>query len=349
MLSGSTIEIDTRMKDIRFQDVVLSEDEKKIIVSAQNKEANDEANTDPPTWTVSLDVERPFLYLKGQGNIPLRQEFVIEGPVRKENVKVFVTSSAPTNVASSELSLDLNAAESLSLEAADKYSSLEKEGGGNYLWTLKSLRRNENNRRLLKVTDNKKNPPETYLAAYDVERNSGFEAMLHLYAPLRADAQLSWIAHSHFLLTARYDAQLVKNSVYNNSSFLSLEALYKIPAGMHMKDPGYAVGLFTDSFSSSVGNFMDYGAMLTAQFKDSKIFGHKIPWNFWTARLPLASADSNYKIGGSFELQSSLRFPENLDRFHEFGVKYRSFNYEKDSVQTKLGEIYGFYGFGILF
>ena len=349
MLSGSTLEIDTRMKDIRFQDVVLSEDEKTIIVSAQSQEAKENVTgQDPEIWTTSLDVERPSLYLKGEGNIPLKQEFLIEGPVRKENVKVLIESSAPTNISSSELNLDLSANPTLQLQA-DKNSTLEKTGDDRYSWTLKDLRRNDNNRRFLKVTDTAKNPAETFWAAYDVKRNSGYEALVHLLAPLRADLQLAWIANPRYQIAVRYDVQLAKKPSFENANILSLEAFYKLPAATHMVDPNYRLGIFVDTFSSDNLKLTSYGALLSAQFKNIDVLGETIPWTMLDLRAPLASVDSSYAIAGSFEAQAAVRLPVNLDRFHELGLKYRSLMFEKNKIESHFQESYAFYGFGILF
>lgn len=351
MLSGSTIEIDTRMKDVNFQDVVLSNDEKSLIVSAKNKELpGTQLDETSVAWKSTLDVERPSLYLKGEGNIPLKQEFLIEGPIRKESIKVDISGPAPEVTSSSSITLNLKSDSFLKLESAgDRQSSLQRTGNDTYQWTLKNLRRNETNRRYLKTIDSRKNPSEVFWAAYDIKRNSAFEVSMRAYYPLRADLQVLWFPNSRWQFGGRYDSQIGKNSKFDSSSVVSAEVFYRLSPGIHMIDPSYRAGVFYDAFSSSGGNLGLYGLSLGGQYKNTSIYGFVAPWLLVDAKAPLASTDSSFQVTGSFDIQAVLRFPENLDRYQEVGIKYRSYNFKKSSADINLSEPYLFYGYGILF
>ncbi len=351
MLSGSTLELDTRMKDVNFLNIVLTDDEKNILVSAQNREVETEGSSESletrEVWTTKLEVERPSLFLKGAGNIPLKQEFLIEGPVRKESVKVDVIDPPLQNLANSEVNLELKPAAKLRLESGDKNTSLEQKADGVYSWTMKNLRRNDINRRYVKVIDTEKD--QTFWGAYDIRRISGYEAAVYGFWPLRASAHLSYVAHPRFNFTARYDAQVDKTSDSDAFNSLDLEAHYRLNSGIHMVDPRWRVGGFFSSFAGKGTSMGLYGLDLQAQYKNWKYWGLQVPWTLVGIRAPLASTDSSYKVSGSFESQASLRLMPNLDRFHELGLKYRSYVFKKEVGEFKKQEASLFYGFGILF
>lgn len=347
MLSGSTIEIDTRMKDVNFQDAVLSADGKTLIVTAKNRE-KDPLLRDQEVWTAQLNVDRPFLYLKGEGNIPLRQEFIVEGPVRKESVKVQITSTAKTATTSSSIDLDLRTPQNIELSSDDKMTELRKQSDGTYEWRLLGLRRNQVNRRFVRVTDMSTNPNQVFYAAYDIQRTSGFEALVYASYPLRVQAGLSWVGDDRWNFDLNYSSQIGTTKDFDHSSLISAAAYYRQKPGVHMLHPSARLGVFVDSFSSDKGNLIYYGIAPELQLKDLQIYEWNVPWTYLRVKAPLGAQDS-FTVAGSFEVQTAVRLGATLDRFHEVGVKYKAMNFRKDRADLKQNQAEIFYGFGVLF
>src|SRR5437868_3724177 len=74
--SGAILEVETRMKPVDFKDVVLSDDQKKLILTASGAEPVNEESVQRISndeWQFEIDAQRPILYLKGEGDIPMRQ------------------------------------------------------------------------------------------------------------------------------------------------------------------------------------------------------------------------------------------------------------------------------------
>lgn len=348
LLSGATLELDTRMKSIDFKDVVLSEDGQKIIVRASGAEPINPKLVKKKTateWEAELESERPYTYLKGEGDLPLRQEFLIQGSVRKDDVKVTVTSDSPEMTASDSVRLQLNANPSLALQAADKKSSVRKLGNNSYEWTLLDLRKNEKNRRFLRVTQGS----DDFFAAYDVERIASFDANVRLMFPLWAEANLLWAPSTRWAVDFQYNNQLQKGSDDPSIQYVYLGAQYRFPQGVHTRNQAFYGELYIQQILTDVKNFMPLGVAFGAELKNPESMSRLAQWTYLRLRFPFMSNDSDFKMKMSYELDASLRHFTHSTLYYEVGLKHQTYHLESDTAEFKSGKTFGFGGVGWIF
>lgn len=349
LLSGATLELDTRMKAIEFKDVVLSPDGKKIIVRAKGAEPVDPKlvkKRSATEWEVHLDAERPNTYLKGEGDLPLRQEFLIQGAVRKEDVRVQITSAAPDLIYQNSLPLTLKASPNLTLAPRDNKSSLKKLSADSYEWTLRDLNQNEKNRRFLKVTQDS----NEFLAAYDVERLTSFDANIRLMAPLWLQFNALWTPSTRWGFDFQYDNQIAKTSSDPDFGLFLLGAQRRFPEGIHGRDSALLTEIYFQQFQTSVKNMGVFGLAFALEFKNSEALSSWAQWTHARVRLPLLGLDSELKLKTSYDLELSLqRWLQDKSYYLEAGIKYQKYLFQSDTGELKSTKAFGFVGLGSQF
>ena len=211
LLSGATLELETRMKPVEFKDIVAEDNGQTLLIRAEGAEPVDTSQVkkiSDTEWETRLSADHPFTYLKGEGDLPLRQEFMITGPLRKNTLHVFVTSAPQAETYSGKVSLGLTTTAENSLSPYDRRTTLERVSDTDYKWILTDLEKNSDNRRYLKVTA----PDGTFVGAYDVHRSLSLDGELRLMLPLWAQFRLEGMLNSKFSSYLSYDQQMVKKS-----------------------------------------------------------------------------------------------------------------------------------------
>lgn len=351
LLSGATLEIDTRMKKINFKDVLLSPDGKQIIVRAQGSEPADPSNVehDPKApsdeWQIRLDTQRPFTYVKGEGDLPLRQEFLIQGPVRKEDVKVTVTQGGSDQIFQDEVTLTLQPATGLKLLPADKKTKLDSLGENQYKWTLTGLKKNEVNRRYIKVSSS----DGEYFAAYDLKRSAAFDGSLRLMAPLWAEANLLYTPRVNWGFDLQFDMPLQKSDSDPDLKITTVGAQYRFSPGLHLQDSVLAAEAYLQSFRADSTSLLLYGLALQAEYKNPRFWGGRFPWTFLKIRLPLGLDNADYKIQSSYEAELTLRSLLTTNQYWEIGARTQDFNLESGSASLRSQKSFGLLGYGWIF
>jgi hypothetical protein len=352
LLSGATLEIETRMKKINFKDVYLSDDEQSLIVRAQGTKPVDPSLVEAvpgggiDEWQARLEVERPSTYLKSEGDLPLRQEFLIQGNVRKSLVKVQILRGQQNPIFKEEHELKLKPTEGLELENADKKSRLSPSGEGTYAWTLFDLKRNENNRRYIKV----KAGEDTYFAAYDLERWAAWDAGLRIMTPLWLQVHALHTPSVRWGLTAQWDQQL-DHSRENSLKLATIGGQFRFPEGLHLKDPQMAAEVYVQSFQNSEKSLLLYGLGLQAELPPPKDWTENFPWTLLRARVPLGTSDSQYSIQNSLETELSFRWFFSKERYWELGARNQTYllKTETETEDMTIKRTMNFIGVGQVF
>lgn len=352
LLSGATLELDTRVKKVNFKDVYLSADGKQLIVKAQGAKPVDPEAVEYLTgdaedeWQTRLDIERPFTYLQGEGGLPLRQEFLIQGPVRPESVKVFITSEVDLLTFQGDYDLNLKPADGLSIESADKKTRLAPLAGNEYKWTLLGLRNNQINRRYLKVLSG----DQEFTAAYDIERRPPLDASLRLLYPLWAQLHVLYTPSTRWGISAQYDQSLDSASSDLNVKIGGLSAQYRFPSGLHLRDQIYWVEIAAQSFQSDSTQLMLYGLGVGAEWKSPELWSRTFPWVIGKLRFPVASSASDLELKtGSFEGELSFRQMRSSTSYWELGLRSYSFVLESSQTEIRSSKTFGLLGMGWIF
>lgn len=324
LVSGASVEINTRKKDIQYKDVVLSENKEELIIRAKGTEPVDQSKvkrTSPSEWEMNLPLDRPILYLKGEGDIPMRQEFLIDGPVRSDAVQVPIASGWAETTYSSELQLKLSPSEGANLINSEKKTSLSRQN----LWTLTGLEKGKLNRHYLNV----KTGEGDFVGAYEVYRGFPFEASTRFMLPFFSQSQASWwLPGFRFGLSLNYDKALAKTSSDPDWSALGLEFLLRFSKGLNMKDPGAGLIFFykNASLGSSltllgIGGFYD--------IKDA--WDGRIPWLKFKFTLPLTKSGGDLSLKTSWDLEASARRFDGPSLFYEAGVRWLKTSLSSDN------------------
>lgn len=363
LLSGATLELDTRVKSVEFKDVTLSDDEKKILIKAKGAEPVEEnlvTRISADEWQIQLEAERPYLYLKGEGDLPLRQEFLIQGPVRKEKTKVTLLTDTPDQLVNTtyddEVTLKIQGSPGAQLSAADRLSRIETAAKDaeasdeqSQEWTLLNLKKNQENRRYIKVAEGS----QTFIAGYDVFRASANNAHVRMMFPFWAQVGLEhWLNH-RFAFQFQYDHQISKKSDEPKLSAFDARVKFRNPRGLLGYDPYFGLVASAKSQKIESANVSILSLGLSGDIP-SFLFKDFFQWLNFELMVPLVSLDSKYKLDSSFDFQMAFRHLAHQTLYYDFGLRYNSFKVKVEttagaSSESKVQKPYGYFGIGWLF
>ena len=266
--TGGFIEIETKRKDVDFIDVIQSEEPNKIIIHARGAEPVDPTATEflnNNEWKKSLDIERPFFYLKGEGDIPLRQEFFIKGSLPRESNRVLILEGSKVDKTySSSAELKIATPKAGSLKVVDKSSVLTKVSAAETRWKINQLTPRKFNRRYL----NYKIDQDQFTLFNDIYRGGPWDLSLGLSTPLSSQASIgsadkeqaqflnSFLSLHYWLeyqlrfgvaLESEQRTLKVKDAEFKESA-QALQFLYRLTPGMINLDETHGVLIGYETF-----------------------------------------------------------------------------------------------------
>ncbi len=329
--SGANLEIDTHIKDVEFNDVFMTDDEKSLVIRAKGAEPVSSENLrrkSSEEWETTLPIERPYLYIKGEGNIPLRQEFIRRGKVRKENVRVQIDGRSTNKTYGSSLKLGLLRPAELNLSNGDKQSLLTDNQATRATWQLNELEINKKNRRFLKVTTDNMD----YFAAYDVVRGASWDFQINLEVPARVDTYIEkWLAES-WALSLRAAQQMTVAAAEPDVKSTEFAVLYRLNRGLHAQDPGYGVSLFTrnQTIGSQETNvsFSVLGFGLWGERKLTRRFWGIGDWVLWDFHYGLSGGTADLKLKTNYDFSIKLRRFIASAFYSDLGIRAAQFQYQ---------------------
>lgn len=314
--TGAFLEIETRMKDVDFKDAVLSPDGKRIVLTASGAKPFDTRNVkilSEDEWQISLPRSRPVLYLKGEGDIPMRQEFFIRGALPREGNRLFVSPRSPSRTYSS--SLRLTGVTPKGVEAAtvakDSSSTLRKTKGQQFQWSITDIPSGVSSRHYLLS----KHGEESFTVGYDVFRGRPFvfDLKANYQTPAGtgyASVGLQWWienilgldadwARFHWGLNVSYASQIMKNDEYPEFDKLNFELLWRAQEGFYFVDSTWGLYLPIEMLQGSGSSLMAYGAGFFMHTKtQSPLWRKWAAWSEWKAQYLFAGS-------GDVELSSA--------------------------------------------
>jgi hypothetical protein len=346
LVSGATLEISTRRKDVFFKDVFLSQNGKNLVIRAVGTEpvsGQEVKLLGAQDWEAELPSDRPIVYLKGEGGIPLRQEFLIEGPVRKDSLQIKIASGAQEKTYDPEITMYLEKSFSKFKMSSSQQDSVIV---GEKKWTLRHLESAANNRRYLNVDS----PDGKFIAAYDVYRGTPFELTTKLMLPVVSESEIQWwLPDFRWGLGARADKLVMKKTDESDWTNFEFWGHYRFSPGLHMKDPALGIGLTYNSIS--------FGSQLSALGVDffseqpgpEWSLGH-IDWWLTRLRIPLAmTGSSNYSLKTSYDLETSFRMNATSKFFYEVGLRFMTYRFSSEAEDLAFSKTMILGGIGALF
>ncbi len=324
MESGAKIEIDTHRKAVKFNDFSLSEDKKSITIKAEGAppaNRNQVISQEADSWKAKVNLERPILYLKGEGNIPMKQEFIVDGKIRKESDQIQIKSNFNKKTYSSDESLELKPSKDLKLINRDKKATLSK----NLVWKFLDLEKGALNTRYLDVDSTEGH----FIASYDIYRGYPIELGIRLMFPLFVQTQATLNLDTKNSFQLNYERLLNSSSSDNDFSVLQAAYLMNLKQGLRQSDSIWGANFFINQLQIGTNTTSLLGVGLYSSLKtDLSTFFQWINFKF---ELPLIKASSSYTLKTSYSAEASIRHDLGLDSYLETGLHYYSYSLGTDS------------------
>lgn len=338
--SGAFLEIETRKQDIVFKDFYIGKSGKEMIIVGKGADPvlNNRVKKLPDgMWQAVLSVERPFIYVSGDGNIPLRQEFYIKDSIPKSQNRPYISKASPSQTYASQLVLKGVKPEVVNLQTeATKIDSL-KIGKNQFEWTVNNLQKGSENRKSLLVTAEGK----THTASYYIDRGYRFLAEVDLISQLspsqilgklhlQAWKNLNWgfaLNAQNILSKAEAPAELTK---------FAAELLWRRHEGLNMMTPSLGAYAELAALQGPSQSTTAIGTGINYSFKD-------ILWVDWLeTRLGVTSA----KLGDADLSGLVLK----IKAYHKLTSQiYGTYNVSMEPAldDSGKGEIQPFLGIGL--
>lgn len=346
--SGASLEIDTRRKDVDFKDVISNEDGKRILLTASGAEPVDESKVkkiSDTEWKIEIPASRPVIYLKGEGDIPMRQEFYVRGPLPKEKDRPYLSSKSESQIYGSSLTLQGVAPATVKISASDDaQAQLSPLPKNQFMWKLTGIPRGEKTRRYLGVSTGESN----FVVGYDVMRGSPFE----IYAGARyltpsgiafGDIGIKWwfenflfinsdATRFHWGLALNHAQHLTTKEGQPEADLTTVELLWRAQEGFFLEDRTWGLILPMQMIKTDGGSTMapGFGAFWMAPSTKWLKFSD---WSQAELRYFAGSSGGDVKLKSAYEVKGllynkfnsklSLRYGLNISNY-EFDVTEKS-------------------------
>ncbi len=348
MLSGATLEIETKLQAIEFLDVSLDPKSESLFVTAIGHKPIESTQVETlgsNKWKAKMDAERPFLFVLGQGDIPLRQEFLVQGPIKNTELKIDMNVDQNHSVFKDSATVELTSNQPVTIESVDKTSVVEKISDTKFVWKISSLEKGKINRKWLKVISGS----DSFLGKFDLNYEDSKSFLVRLYAPLWYQVDLETIINETLQGYFSFERNMQKATDESNVSAMSLGFVNR-GIGHFKREGGPLIGLELSKIDLESESTVGIGIVLGAD-RDLSPDNAK-------EKLLLMGKLNYYlnDLSGTLKSKSTYRAEVGFRKFlpskgyFEFGVRAHSFVFEsKDFAEYKNAKASVFVGFGTLF
>ncbi|WII73805.1 hypothetical protein QJS83_07935 [Bdellovibrio sp. 22V] len=355
--TGAFIEIDTRKKDVDFKDVVVSEDNEKIILTASGAEPVDESKVkkiSETEWQIALPKSRPVLYLKGDGDIPMRQEFYVRGNLPREKNRPYLSNKSVSRTYSSRLAFAGVAPEGTQIKVpeADKDAQLEPLKKNQFQWTIRDIPKGLETRRYLAVSSDSNN----FLVGYDVFRGQpfGLGLGLHYQTPsgiAYGTAEFQWWIENfmminsswsrfHWGLSLQRDQHLTENDDNAKVDFTTVELLWRAQEGFNLVDETWGLTLPLQMVQGESASSTTYGLGAFVMKKPKRWLGNFMDWYELKLQYFAGSSGSDFKVKSAYTLKGQAYWKFSSQWFLRYGLDLSDYKYDpaapKEDMQIGL-------------
>lgn len=313
--NGATLEIETRMKPVDFKDIYRDPESGKLKLTGVGGEPADEKvviKKNGLEWQVELDPTRPILFLKGESNIPLRQEFFVKGKIPLNEYRPNLLPRTRSMTYRRGLSLRGQAAPQTNLKTNPGSGIIEKKTNNPaFEWNLAKLPAGQTSRHSVQV----QTAEGVYLASYDFFKAHPFAlgTSVNFMSPANVgmlNLSLQMWLESLFRSTfrwgfeAKYGTLVQKSAEQGDLSELEVKALYRLSEGFNLVDPSASVGASLRQLTLSSTSL----SLLGLQYRHENLVknGKWTDWVNYTGRiyLPSKSGEVEYSYGLHLEAEA---------------------------------------------
>lgn len=352
--TGAFLEIETRMKEVDFKDVVVSNNNTELILTAAGAEPVKEETVkkiSEKEWQVSLPMSRPVLYLKGDGDIPMRQEFYVRGPLPQEKNRAYLSNRSAWRTYSSQLSFFGVTPEGVDpkIAGADSKSTIKKLKKNQFLWTLQDIPRGKESRHYLTLSTQ----DQDFIAGYDVFR--GHPYRLGLTAHYLTPSQIAfgtidfqwWLekflfmdsswAHFHWGFALEREQHLTESDETATVDMTTLALLWRAQEGFQLVDETWGLSLPLQMVESSGASTLTYGLGAFIEKRPGRWLKYFMHWSELRLHYFLGSSGSDFKISSAYSLDAIGYWQFSSQWFLRYGLTLSDYKYDpsapKEDVQ----------------
>ncbi|MFP5519541.1 MAG: hypothetical protein ACLGGX_06530 [Bdellovibrionia bacterium] len=364
--SGASLEIVTQMRPVDFKDVIQGANEDEILMISSGAEPankNIAKKLKNGDWQISLNAKRPVLFLKGEGGIPLRQEFFIKGSLPRSEFRPFLDNDSPEKTYKSSLLLEGEAAADWQLSPAQPDSQVQTQtkDSRKFRWILNKIPAGKKTRHYISV--NRGN--EKFIAAYDLLKANPYVLSGHAtYAnpanALSGAVDFQWwfeefLGQNSALTTYRWgfeagvESTLVKKTQDANITTLRAALHYRLKTGFHLIDPSHRLSLLVSQRQIESESLMTLGFGYQHQTlvpELSKTFSRWLKWWHNSIEFYLPNKSQNLELETALTLKTEALSPLNETLFLKSHLGYEIFKVKdaksEDQLQVGLGILWQF-------
>jgi hypothetical protein len=318
--TGAFLEIETRMKTVDFKDVVSSPDDKRVILTASGAEPVDSDKVKKISdneWQIDISRSRPQIYLKGEGDIPMRQEFYIRGTLPKEKDRPYLSAKSTTQTYSSQLSFTGVSPEGVTTkaDAKDTAAELLPTKKNQFQWTVREIEPGKKQRRYLNIQSGE----DTFVAGYDVSRGLPMALGVsgRFYTPsstIYGNLDFQWwfenfLGVSSDAFRFHWGVQLERNQHFSdvdgelNTDFTTAELLWRANPGFHLQDETWGLSLPFQMVTAEGVSANTYGLGAFLYKQAPKMLSTYMNWTEYKLQYFLGSS-GDFKISSAYVLSA---------------------------------------------
>lgn len=328
--SGASVEIQTSMKQVQFIDFQPGSKPGMMRIQGQGAVPADPRGIrriGPTTWEGAISARSPSLFLRAEGGIPLKQEFIFNGEGRPSDLRIELVGLQSSGrddftngLAGAEAwTYELKSNQSYRIEGFEKDSKVEYSGE-KIFWTVSSLEKDQHNTRYLRI----KTPKQDTIGAFNVFRQRTREVSLKATYPgglishVRLDPLHSWYSVWGTMKNPLAKAKVSDFFLHQISFGASIHPRWISEEYMI---PPWQIGLQYSFFSNDTQDFSTISALFETSFYLPRILS-------WLGRSGTLRAEHN-PGGGSLpiKMKSSTQFELELRPQGPMGWSYGVFSH----------------------
>lgn len=310
-------------------------------------------------WRVVVAIERPYIYLRGRGDVAFRQEFFIKNTdaLPTEAIRPVAVGSDEDQTYSSSFTLDGKTKDNTQVTSKDNRSQISNEGGRDFSWTMKDLEKGQWNRRDF----NLKSGEQTYTLSESRYRGYSTDLTLGLGIPVTKnegpETSLSgflrgrqWLWNRGGLLVDAKSSLMGKKNTSFSVSALSL--FYRFNRGMWMENSTALLYVGGESWSQKIESVTASLSVINSGVQwlyDVRAYAWYFDWSLMDLGVGLSSSGKDFTLKSRYKFNWELRKSiQNSNSYWGTGFDLNSLTVEADGASesdlSSFAEAQLFYG-----
>lgn len=350
--TGAFLEIETRKKDVDFKDVVVSDDGEKIILTASGAEPVDESKVkklSDEDWQIALPKGRPVLYLKGDGDIPMRQEFYVRGTLPREKNRPYISAKSVSRTYSSQLSFSGVSPEGVQVKVPEKDpdAQLEPTKKNQFYWTVRNIPAGVETRRYLSVVSE----GHDFAVGYDVFRGQPFGLGLgaHYLTPSGiafGTVDFQWWIENFLMINANWSRfrwglalerqqHLTEKDDQPKVDFTTLELLWRAKEGFNLIDETWGLSLPLQMIQGESASATAYGLGAFWIKKPGRWLKPFMQWSELKLQYFAGSSGSDFKLKSAYMLKAQAYWQFSSQWYLRYGLDFSDYKYDPAAAKEE--------------